>query len=94
MTTPPSVINVTAQHIRLGVAGDCHTCPVALAIADAWKPAEVEHISVFSEADVTLSDGQAFTAQLPGAVFGWLTRFDAGKALLEPFTFTLKWAKW
>ena len=90
--TPPSVIDVTARHIALGVAGDCHTCPVALAVVDAWKPAEVEHVSVFSDVEIELADGKAYIATLPNVAFNWLRRFDVGKVPLEPFSFSLKWA--
>lgn len=77
-------ISVLPRHIEKGVPTLARDCPVALAIADAFKSIGVRP---FVLATSVRWDGVVY--QLPGDVVEAITRFDRGGGM-EPFAFDMQ----
>lgn len=78
-------IQVTAEDIAHGLAGDCEECPIALAIYHALHDAPVRvgtgGVTIYHE------DTNAMVA-LPVAASRFISRFDHDE-VVEPFEFDL-----
>jgi hypothetical protein len=85
MEKPTKRVRVTLADIRQGVAADCQSCPVALAIKRAFDAdwIEVDHylVRVWKEEEIT-----SYT--LSQEVATWIANFDA-EAPVKPFAFRI-----
>ena len=92
MTTviPPKVtVTVTAAHIASGTPRDCATCPIALAVADAFPGARSVAVNAFF-ARVTLpGHSHPLNMRLPDEASSFAADFDIGYHV-EPFAFELE----
>lgn len=87
----PSHIEVTARHIKAGVAGDCEICPIALALAEAIAAlGSNADVSVYTETVVVGVGGACWSAPLPEQARWFVGRFDTA-CPVEPFTFEVTW---
>jgi hypothetical protein len=82
-----TTINVTAEHIRTGKAGDNCFCPIALALRDTFPDVETIHVH-FATAYITTS-GISSEVILPQEANDFIEAFDFGNNRAEPFSFTL-----
>jgi hypothetical protein len=81
-------VKVKREHIRKGIAHDCHRCPVVLAIADAIP--DSEPMLYEDMADGTRIDVCGRTIRAPHEVFDFMVDFDHGrKCDVAPFSFEL-----
>ena len=95
-------VHLTQHHISRGVANDCDSCPVALAIMGALPG--VSRVDV-GEAGMDLHnrmvtrfyrgprDAIGTAVYTPKAVVNFVKAFDDGHEV-EPFTFTLRVPDW
>lgn len=84
------VINVTANDIKKGEAGECSKCPVTLAVHRVFKSASCvetfpSHAGVYFVKEGVLK--KSFDADMPCKVATFIGKFDAGDKV-KPFTFT------
>lgn len=85
-----TVVNVSARHIADGDQGDCHSCPVALAITETVRE-ELEVHVMHTDVEV----GELFTCGgsqrigLPFAVRQWIAEFDRRRPVV-PLSFVLR----
>ena len=83
-----TVITVTAEHIAKGVRRICSSCPVALAIADAFPGADVWvggiSFDLYFDGGLTTIGG----VDLPADVEVFIHAFDDGYEV-APFSFTV-----
>jgi hypothetical protein len=89
--TAPATVQVTAQHLADGKPHHCSSCPVALAITDAWgTPAPISVQVGRDVADALDHLGRHHEAGLPPWVIRRIAQIDASQPV-EPFSFRLKW---
>ena len=85
-----TTINVTSQHLTRGIPGDCNTCPVALAIEDAFPNAA--SVTVGGQYLSFQDGGRVVVLNIPETGRIAIGAIDRGE-LLEPFTFELDYPK-
>jgi len=81
-----TAVSVTADHLTLGIPGDCGNCPVALAVEDAFPRA----VGV-SVGDLYISmrhEGRDELLIIPEDARALIADIDAERPV-EPFTFEL-----
>lgn len=82
-----TAVSVTAEHILIGDRQDCESCPVALAIAQAFP--DLTYVSVDTDIiSVQAVEGGRTYLDVPCEVVDFVLDFDAG-CDVEPFTFEL-----
>lgn len=95
-------IRVTAEHIKRGVPELCGSCPIALAIWDAWPRtgtvSVLADVSVLAEIAMvtTIGDTAILCAGLPAAAQHFVAAFDQpdqwiGPSPVKPFEFEVTW---
>ena len=91
--TPPTFIQVTADHIKRGVVADCEQCPVALALTAALDAAGYTRhlVAVEQEETGVWIPGQKWKATTPAVTAAFIEDFDSREGTAAPFCFTLAW---
>jgi hypothetical protein len=87
MTTRTVTVNVTQEHIDMGVRESCTHCPVGRALADAFPEANVFANGATFDIYPWGSDEQ-IRIDLPGEAEDFIVRFD-DDGYGEPFSFTV-----
>lgn len=79
-------VEVTIEDLDSGTRGDCHACPVALALSRAiGRPVFVDGDEAFIESG---PDGWRAGVKLPEAAVAFIRRYDRGW-IAGPFTFDI-----
>lgn len=83
-----NIIAVTRKHINKGDRGECTSCPVALALLDAFP--EAKRVSVDQDdLVVTYPNGSAKSYCVPRSVSRFINKFDNQGRVAQPFRFKL-----
>ena len=87
-------VKLTSEHINAGVAGDCDSCPAALAILGALPGVREVTMGMWNIWICrTLLNGPAEAIITPSAVAKFIRAFDAGWPVM-PFTFEIDVPNW
>lgn len=82
-------VSVTLDHIRKGVQNNCHLCPVAIAIREAWPtPLKLTDVDVTINHVIITGVHDDAILGLPGPASQFIERFDKGQTVY-PFEFDL-----
>ena len=96
MTNIKVNVNLTQNHIYHGDAGECGSCPAALAILDALPGTQPDVEGRHIRLHRGTIGGKSARVDTPQAVRNFIKDFDDGLHV-EPFTFELTvpdWAVW